>query len=201
MPLALVACVALVLAATSGALASPVSAAAGARATAAQSSRSSPPQRRVFLLGLRQRGTPARLASQVSDPSSPSYRDFLTLRQYRKRFAPSRADRRRVRRYLSSRSGVRRLEASADKSLLLVVTTPAAGRRLFCASGAGPPTGGLCLPRVLRGPVRQLSAGELYQVGSGSSRRARPAAAQGCPGAIGELNRSRPDLSRDVVVG
>ena len=185
MPLALVACVALVLAATSGALASPVSAAAGARATAAQSSGSSPPQRRVFLLGLRQRGTPARLASQVSDPSSPSYRDFLTLRQYRKRFAPSRADRRRVRRYLSSRSGVRRLEASADKSLLLVVTTPAAGRRLFCASGAGPPTGGLCLPRVLRGPVRQLSAGELYQVGSGSSRRARPAAAQGCPGAIG----------------
>ncbi len=42
MPLALVACVALVLAATSGALASPVSAAAGARATAAQSSGQSP---------------------------------------------------------------------------------------------------------------------------------------------------------------
>ena len=185
MPLALVACVALVLAATSGALAAPVSAAAGARATAAQSSGSKPPQRRVFLLGLRQRGTPARFASRVSDPSSPSYRRFLSLRQYRKRFAPSRADRRRVRRYLIARSGVRGLEASADKSLLLVVTTPAAGRRLFCASGAGPPTGGLCLPRALRGPVRQLSAGELYQLGSGSSRRARPAAAQGCPGAIG----------------
>jgi subtilase family serine protease len=184
-PLALVACVALVLAAGSGALAPPVSAAAGARATAAQSSGSSPPQRRVFLLGLRQRGTPARLASRVSDPSSPSYRRFLSLRQYRKRFAPSRADRRRVRRYLASRSGVRRLEASADKSLLLVGTTPAAGRRLFCVSGAGPPVRGLCLPRPLRGRVRQISAGELYQLGSASSRRARPVAAQGCTGAIG----------------
>ena len=71
MPLALVACVALVLAATSGALAGPVSAADGPRASAAQGTGSKPSQRRVFLLGLRQRGTPAHFASRVSDRSSP----------------------------------------------------------------------------------------------------------------------------------
>ena len=144
---------------------------------------SKPPQRQVFLLGLRQRGTPARFARQVSNPASDSYRRFLSLREYRNRFSAGRADRRAVRRYLAGRAGVKKVELSSDRSVLLAVLTARAGRRLFCASGAAPPTR-LCTPRALRRTVSQVSGGEVYQLGSGTSRRARTAVAQGCEGAL-----------------
>jgi hypothetical protein len=180
-PLALVVRVTLVVACAGIASPSRARAADGERPGTAVN----PPQARIFLLGSRQRGTPARFPMRVSDPSSGSYRRFLSLRGYRQRFAPNRADRRHVRRYLAARRGVRRLEASADRSLLLVVTGARAGRRIFCASGAPPPTRGLCIPRPPRGRVRQISAGELFEVGVGPSRASAAPAAQSCDDAVG----------------
>ena len=139
-----------------------------------------PPQRRVILLGLAQRGNPAKFVASVSDPTSSSYRQFLKPGKFRKRFGPPKGDRTRVRRYLASQSGVRKVQASSDRSVFLAVVTPAAGKRLFCAKGAGSPTGKLCTPPRLRGIVRQLSAGEVYQLGSSSSRD--PAAKRASPG-------------------
>ena len=159
------------MAATDGAVAVAAQAPPGSDSHAAAASKHAPKpaERRVFLLGLRQRGDPGKLASRVSDPSSQSYRRFLTSRRYRKRFSASEADRRRVRRYLTSRPGVRKLQASSDRSMFLAVLTPRAGRRIFCAAGAGEPAGGLCTPRRMRGAVRQISAGEVYQLGAKSA--------------------------------
>jgi subtilase family serine protease len=165
-------CAALALAATNGAVASARSTSPSdhSRAHSASKRVSKPPERRVFLLGLRQRGTPGKFASQVSNPYSRRYREFLSLRQYQKRFSPSRADRRRVLRYLASQRGVRKVRLSSDKSLVLAVLTPQAGRRIFCARGAAAPTRGLCVPPRLRRSVREISAGEVYEL-SGNSRR------------------------------
>jgi subtilase family serine protease len=191
--IAVVMCAALVLAATDGAVSASgsVSASDSPRVTSAPTRVSKPATRRVFVLGLRQRGKAGLLARRVSDPSSGRYRHFLSLRQYRKRFSPSRADRRRVRRYLASRRGVRKVELSSDRSLVLAVLTPRAGRRIFCASGAAAPTQGLCTPPGLRGRVREISAGEVYQLGANSRaagsrepENARAGAPQGCQGAI-----------------
>jgi subtilase family serine protease len=124
----------------------------------------------VFLLGLRQRGNPGQFASQVSNPASPVYRRFLSLAQYQNRFSPSAADRRGVLRYLASQRGVVNVQLSSDKSVVLAVLTPQAGRRIFCASGGGAPARGLCTPPGLRRWVRQISAGEVYQLGSNSQR-------------------------------
>jgi subtilase family serine protease len=187
--IAVVLCAALALAATDGVASSPSSASASddSRATSAPTRVSKPSKRRVFLLGLRHRGKPSRLARRVSDPSSERYRHFLSLRQYRKRFSPTRADRRRVRRYLATRRGVKKVELSSDRSLVLAVLTPGAGRRIFCAAGAAAPTRGLCTPRGLRGRVREISAGEIYELGANSraaGSRAMVGAPQGCQGAI-----------------
>jgi len=180
--IAFVAVAALAITAAGGASASPGSQAV--RGADGPRSAATPPMRRVVLLGLRARGRPLQVARAVSNPSSPRYRHFLTLREYRARFAPSVADRRLVRRFLSSRPGVRSIEASADRSMLLAVVTPRAGRRLFCASGPAPPTRGVCIPRALRGRVRQVSAGELFQAGRATgAARAVPSTAQGCDGA------------------
>jgi subtilase family serine protease len=157
------------------------SVAASEEAPAEGAQTSKPPERRVFLLGLRQRGEPSRFARLVSNPYSPQYGRFLSLGEYRQRFAPKRAARRHVRRYLSSQRGVRKVELSADGSVVLAVLTPRAGQRLFCARGGGAPSGRLCTPGPLRGRVRQISAGELYQVGAAASAGRREArTAQGC---------------------
>jgi subtilase family serine protease len=187
--IAVVLCAALALAATDGVASSSGSASASddSRATSAPTRVSKPSKRRVFLLGLRHRGKPSRLARRVSDPSSERYRHFLSLRQYRNRFSPTRADRRRVRRYLATRRGVKKVELSSDRSLVLAVLTPGAGRRIFCAAGAAAPTRGLCTPRGLRGRVREISAGEIYELGANSraaGSRAMVGAPQGCQGAI-----------------
>ena len=148
---------------------------------------SGPPERRTVVLGLR---TPAGLlaaASRISNPTSSQYRRFLSLRQYRDRFGASAADVRRVRRYLAAQRGVRRIELSPDRSNMLLVVTPAAGRRLFCASGPAPPSGRLCTPRPLRRVVRLVSAGELFQVvrGRASVQPPRSAGTGDCAGAGG----------------
>ncbi len=146
---------------------------------------SHPPQRRVFLLGLPQRGNPEAFASQVSNPGSRNYRRLLSLRQYQSRFAPSGVRIRRVFHYLKSQRGVLRVELSSDKSVVLAVLTAEAGRRLFCATGPAPPTGGLCKPPALRLSVRQISASELYDPSASSAPAgAASRASQTCPGAI-----------------
>jgi subtilase family serine protease len=144
----------------------------------------------VFLLGLRQRGNPGRFASQVSNPSSRWYRQFLSLRQYQNRFSPSAADRRRVLRYLASQPGVQKVELSSDKSVVLAVLTARAGQRIFCARGAGAPSGGLCTPPGLRRWVGEISASEVYQLAGNSQRggarrpdKAKAASARTCKGA------------------
>jgi kumamolisin len=142
-----------------------------------------PPQRRVVLLGLRQRGNPGRLATQVSNPSSPLYRHFVSLREYRRRFAPRSADQRRVLRYLRSQAGVLRVQLSSDRSVVLAVLSSGAGRRLFCANGFGAPAGGLCVPRAIRRLVTAISASELYQPARSSSPTRPPAVSQSCQGA------------------
>ena len=68
---------------------------------------------------------------------------------------------------------------------MLAVLTPGAGKRIFCAKGGGAPTGGLCTPAPLRGQVRQISAGEVYELGGSSSRggaRRHASARPGLPG-------------------
>jgi hypothetical protein len=75
-------CAALALAAADGAAAS-----SRPRPASHHSRISAPPERRVFLLGLRQRGNPAAFASMVSNPSSRLYRHFLALREFRQRFS------------------------------------------------------------------------------------------------------------------
>ena len=160
-------------------------AAAGAEAVAA-----SPSYRRPFLLGLRQRGNPGRLASQVSDPGSRSYRRFLSLRQYQARFAARAVDRRGVLRYLAAQPGVVSARLGSDQSVVLAVLSDQAGQRLFCARGGGPPTRGLCVPAGLRRWVTTISAGELYQIGGNAhdrggraSRSPTASAARTCAGA------------------
>lgn len=181
---------ALAVAATDGAFASSKSASASDRshATAAPARLSKSSEARVFLLGLRQRGNPGKFASEVSDPSSPLYRQFLSLRQYQERFSPSRADRRGVLGYLASQRGVLKVELSSDQSVVLAVMTAQAGRRIFCARGPGEPKRGLCMPRALRGVVREISAGELYRHGAksrlgGEPDKAKAGTSQRCEGA------------------
>lgn len=189
--IALLACGALALVATEGAVASSGSTSTsvdrGSRATPAQARAANGPKRRAFVLGLRQRGRPARFATLVANPASPQYREFLSLSEFQERFSPSAADRRRVRRYLARQAGVRKVELSSDGSTLLAVTTPGAGKRIFCAAGAAAPSGRLCTPAPLRGRVSQVSAGEVYELGGSSSlggapepTSARSGTPQGC---------------------
>jgi subtilase family serine protease len=152
------------------------------------------PQRRVVLLGLRQRGDLPKFARQVSNPASSQYRRFVNLAEFRRRFSARDADRRRVLRFLRRRRGVENVELSSTRTIALGVMSPAAARRTFCVAGPAPPTSGLCIPRRLRPAVRQISAGESYQIGGpgraapprASTRRAAPAqgSPHGCPDAL-----------------
>jgi kumamolisin len=154
----------------------------------------SPPQRRVVLLGLRPHGNLPQFARQVSAPSSPQFRHFVTLPQFRQRFGARPADRRRVLRSLRHRAGVRKVQLSSTRTSVLVVMTPPAARRTFCARGMSPPRRGLCIPRALRPAVRLISAGEQYELGNGGAASAAPArpsaraagqgTPKGCPDAL-----------------
>lgn len=164
---------------------------AGPDSAEAAISASEPAMRRVVLLGLRGRGEPGRFAGQVSKPTSARYRQFLSPAQFRDRFSASKADRQRVRRYLAKQRGVGKVELSSGRTVVLAVMTPNAGRRIFCARGAGPPTGGLCRPKRLRGAVHQVSVGEVYEPGGGQNPGATARKAgtntgtpSGCQGAV-----------------
>ena len=158
-------------------------------AVATQARVAAPREARPFLLGLRQRANPAQFARQVSDPTSSRYRRFLSPHEYQERFSSRTADRQRVLRYLRSQPGVLRAELSSDKSVVLAVLTAQAGRRIFCARGPRPPTGGLCRPRALRGLVPFISAGELYERGGSGGG---PGSARGAGSARGgPLERER----------
>ncbi len=202
---------ALAFAATQGGVASArlVSASDHLRADPARARVSTLPER-VILLGLSQGGNPAKFASQVSDPSSPLYRRFLSLRQYQERFSPPRAERRAVVGYLASQRGVLKVQLGSDESVVLAVVTAQAGQRIFCARGAKPPTGGLCTPHALRPWVREISAGELYQgapappSGRGGRRepeQAKAASSQVCAAASKTGGFTPPQLSTAYGVG
>ena len=177
--IAALACAALVLISAGGSVAASGAASGPERPNAAK-----PTKLRVFLLGLPQTGNPGRFARAVSNPTSTAYRQFLTTREYRQRFAARQADRRRVRTYLAHQGGVKKLEVSFDRSMFLAVLTvaPAGGSS---ARGIGPPSRRLCRPARLRGRVSQISAGEVYEVG-GSTSRARRSAPSGTPNGCSE---------------
>jgi subtilase family serine protease len=186
------AALAFVAAEPAGAFARPAGATPHSPASSAAVRAADPTQRRVFLLGLRQPADPAQLASQLSDPASRRYRRFLSLRQYQQRFAPTSAERQQVLHYLTAQRGVVHVELSSDDSVVLAVLTEPAGEKIFCARGEAPPARGLCTPRSLRRSVREVSAGEVYQLGGAvggagvrksGSRLALAATARTCAGA------------------
>ena len=82
------------------------------------------------------------------------------------------------------------VQVSGDKSVILAVVTPQAGKRMFCAGARRSRRAALCKPRAIRGLVRQISVGEVYQLTGGSQASADPsfsrrmaAAAQSCAAA------------------
>ena len=159
-------------AAASAAAGEPAAAERGAVRAAGEGARgaaSSPPMRRVVLLGLGTRGKLGRYVRKVSNPSSSRYRRFLKPSGFRSRFSAPPADRRRVLRFLRGQAGVRRVQLSSTRTTALAVLSPAAAQRLFCASDPGVPLSGLCIPPRLRGVVRQVSVGEQYEAGLGPS--------------------------------
>src|SRR5262245_62037125 len=85
----------------------PASAPSSAQPSSAAAS-ASKKQFRVVLLGLRERGKLGQFVGRVSNPASSSYRQFLTLGQFRQRFSARAGDRKRVLGYLRSRAGVRK---------------------------------------------------------------------------------------------
>jgi kumamolisin len=168
---------------------------------AAATGAAKPAQRRVVLLGLGQRGRPIAFARQVSDPSSRRYRHFLSLRQYVRRFAAPAAARQRVLTYLRSRPGVVKVQVSGDRSVILAIVTPQAGRRLFCVKSPAPPTRGLCTPAAIRRFVRQISVGETYQQGAGTGRQGRrpaPAHAVAASADAGAVSADAGAVSADA---
>ena len=159
-------------------------AASGAASGPERPNAAKPAERRVFLLGLRQRGKPGELARQVSDPASPSYRRFLSNREYRKRFsAASPTDRRRVRRFSPPEPGVKKVQVSSDRSVVPRGPDPVAPASGSSAPrDSAPPTKGLCTPAPLRGRApdlgrRDLPARRRSSRGASAGPRPAPAAA------------------------
>jgi len=157
----------------------------------AQTSKAKPTSRRVVLLGLRQRGNPAGFATQVSNPASPQYRKFLTQAQYRQRFSATATTQKRVKSFLTPRRGVTRLTLNPSQTVALAIMKPAPARRFFCAKGSGPPSKGICIPKALRGAVRLVSVGEVYQQRSRprsgpfrSTASSNTGTPQGCPAGL-----------------
>jgi subtilase family serine protease len=146
-------------------------------------------KRRVVLLGLERPVRPlARFANRVSAPGSELYGDYLSLSELRARYGARPGLRRRVLRSLR-RAGVGSPRLDSTGSVVTAVMTPAAARRLFCARGDLPPRRGFCLPRELRGLVRQVVAGEIYRArrgGSGSAARIADGTPSGCGAALKE---------------
>src|SRR3954471_5981111 len=88
----------------------------------------------------------------VSDPASPTYADYLSPAEFRRRFAPRRSDVRRVRRFLASR-GFRVTGISASRMLVDASGTVDRAERIFRTSLRVYRYRG----RELRAPARSLS--------------------------------------------
>ncbi|HMT05594.1 MAG: hypothetical protein KDB48_03115 [Solirubrobacterales bacterium] len=118
--------------------------------------------RRVVVLGLPGQGQPLVTASRISDPGSSSYRHFLTQEQYGKRFGATQKVREKV---MSLRllRGVRQVNLNPTGTAAILVVTPAAATRLFCAGSKIP--GDPCRPRGFKWAIRQVSVGEIYPNG------------------------------------
>ncbi|MEZ5077941.1 MAG: S53 family peptidase [Solirubrobacterales bacterium] len=148
-------------------------------------------KQRVVMLGLKrdEQGL-ARFVQGASDPASPGYGRFLRLGQVWHRYGAPRADRHKVMRFLRRAAGVRTVKMGTTGTVAMATMTPAAARRLFCVRGSRPPHRHLCRPRVLRGPVRHVVAGEVY--GAGGKRSGGPAAraASGTPQGCGKALES-----------
>lgn len=176
-----------IFAATLVAFAFAVAAGPPAGAVAGPVTKAKPVKLRVVLLGLKQRGNPSAFATQVSDPASPQYRKFLTQAQYRQQFSATPAVQKRVRTFLNRKRGVTSLTLNASRTVALAVIKPNSVRRFFCVKGSGPPSKGVCIPRALRGAVRLVSVGEVYQQKAKPRPKSRPITAsrntgtpQGC---------------------
>ncbi|MGK2932730.1 MAG: S53 family peptidase [Solirubrobacterales bacterium] len=151
---------------------------------------SSGAKRQVVMLGLRRRGKPQVFAARVSNPTSPQYREFVTQDQYREQFSATAADQRSVTRFLTKRRGVLSLRLNPTRTAALAIVKEQAASRLFCVNSNKPlPARGLCRPKALRGAVRQVSAGEVFQ----PARKKRPVPTtlskntgnpKGCSGAL-----------------
>lgn len=147
--------------------------------------------RRVVLLGLRRpERALARFVASASDPASPGYGHYLTPGRLRRTYGSPVAVRHRAMRFLRRAAGVRSVRMGTTGSVVLATMTVPASRRIFCARGRRPPRHGLCIPRGLRGAVRQVVAGEVYNARPRSARRAvaarvaRTGTPQGCAAAL-----------------
>lgn len=138
---------------------------------------------RVVVLGLNGRGNALRTVSQISNPASSQYRKFLTQDQFRSRFGAGPNVLRKVL-SLKQRRGVRRISLNRSRTAALLVTTPPAARRLFCAGPTIP--GKPCRPQGFKWAIRQVSVGEIFPKGPApkppsASSQGTP---QGCGGAV-----------------
>ncbi|MCB0863115.1 MAG: hypothetical protein KDB66_07880 [Solirubrobacterales bacterium] len=117
---------------------------------------------RVVMIGLAGQGKPMTAASQISYPGGSRYRHFLTQDQYRRQFGATAAKVRKIR-TLKSRRGVRQVMLNPTRTAAILVMTPAAATRLFCAGQNLP--GKPCRPAGFRKVIRQVSLGEIYPKG------------------------------------
>jgi kumamolisin len=136
-----------------------------------------PESQRVVMLALkRPENAVARFVESVSDPASPTYGEYLTLGQLRKRFGAAEKARHKVLRFLRAQDGVRSAQLGTTGSVVLETMTAPASRRIFCARGMKPPVKGLCRPKTLKGPVTHLVAGGTFKAKAKKEPGAEPSA-------------------------
>ena len=105
---------------------------AAAGATDAGASAKKPVKLRVVMVGLAGQGKPMVAASRISFPGGSQYRHFLTQDQYRRQFGATPATVGKIR-SLKNRRGVRQVMLNPTRTAAILIMTPPAARRLFCA--------------------------------------------------------------------
>lgn len=133
---------------------------------------------RVVVLGLPGQGKPMVTASRISYPGGSSYRRFLTQQQYGQQFGATPRVRRKVL-SLKKLRGVRQVDLNPTGTAAIVVMTPAAATRLFCAGKKTP--GRPCRPNGFKWAIRQVSVGEVYPNGPTPKPPKASSSASGTP--------------------